>query len=119
MADVVHAMQTFEIPHTVTEYGGVSFSAAGEIVSGPMTTLSRGPFQTYAQLYKVIFEQQLTDSYKSPVLKGWQEDGLRARLMRFCAERLPDMTSAFSNSTKTIVHSDFSKPSRLRSECRN
>jgi hypothetical protein len=116
MADIVHAMQTFEVPHTVTEYGGVSFSPTGEIVSGPMTTLSREPFQTYAQLYKVFFEQQLTASDKSPVLKGWQEDGLRARLMRFCAEKLPGMTSAFDNSTKTIVHSDLSKPSRSRSE---
>jgi hypothetical protein len=119
MADIVYAMQAFEVPQTVTEYGGVSFSPAGELVSGPMTTLSKGPFQTYAQSYKVFFEQQLTASDKSPVLNGWQEDGLRARLMRFCADQLPDMTSAFDDSTKMIAHSDFSKLSRLYSECEN
>lgn len=108
MADVVHAMQSFEVPQTVTGYGGVSFSPDGAIVSGPMTTLSKGPSETYTELFEAFLQQQLVASDKSPVLEGWQEDGIRDRLDRFCVEKLPEMTSAFISPIKAIVHSDLS-----------
>jgi len=111
MADVVQAMQSFEVPQTVARYGGVSFSPDGTLVSGPMTTLSEGPFETYTQLYQTFFKQQVVASDKSPVLKGWHEDGIRTRLDRFRAERLPEMVSDFILPIKAIVHSDFSESS--------
>jgi hypothetical protein len=109
MANIVYAMQTFRVPQTVNEFGGVSFSSAGEIISGPMTTLSEGPFHAHAQLYQAFFKQQLTWSDKSPILRGWQEDGIRARLDQFCDQSLPGMTAALQDPTKTIVHSDLSQ----------
>ncbi|KAI5195637.1 hypothetical protein AUEXF2481DRAFT_31497 [Aureobasidium subglaciale EXF-2481] len=107
MADIVAAMQSFAVPHTITQYGGVSFSPTGDVISGPMTTLSEGPFQTRACLYQTFLTQQLSSADRSPVLQGWRDDGLRARLERFCADELPELALTSENSNKTIVHSDF------------
>ncbi|KAI4819850.1 hypothetical protein E4T44_10368, partial [Aureobasidium sp. EXF-8845] len=109
-------VQSFKVPQALTGYGGVSFSPTRDLVSGPMTTLSRGPFETYAQLYRAFFEQQLAASDTSPVLQGWQDDGLRVRLTRFCAEQLPDMTSRIEGANKAIVHSDFTMNNMLVDE---
>jgi hypothetical protein len=109
MADIVYAMQTFKVPRTVSDFGGVSFSSAGEIISGPMTTLFDGPFHAHTQLYQAFSKQQLTSSDKSPILRGWQDDGIRARLDQFCDESLPGLTAAFEDPAKTIVHSDLSQ----------
>jgi hypothetical protein len=95
MADIVYAIQTFKIPQTVTGFGGVSFSSTGKLVSGPMTMLSEGPFHTHAKLNQAFFKQQLTSSDKSPILRGWQDHGIRARLDQFCDKILPGMASAF------------------------
>lgn len=84
LAEILYVMQTFEVPQSVTEIGGVSFSSARELVSGPMTTLAKGPFHTYAKLYQALFKQQRISSDKSPILNGWQDEGIRARLDRFC-----------------------------------
>ncbi|KAI5268111.1 hypothetical protein E4T47_07877 [Aureobasidium subglaciale] len=111
MADIVAAMQSFAVPHTITQYGGVSFSSTGHVISGPRTTLSEGPFQTRAHVYQTFLTQQLSLADRSPVLQGWRDDGLRARLKRFRAGKLFALLD-FDWSYIGSAHDEF-----LRSFC--
>ncbi|THZ01120.1 hypothetical protein D6C93_03532 [Aureobasidium pullulans] len=107
MAEVLVAMQKYKLPESIKLLGGVSFSDDGHLVSGPLTTLSAGPFRTYTELYQAMLQQQVTSSDESPILQGWQEDGIRARLERFSLQGLAQITEEYAQSPRAIVHSDF------------
>lgn len=114
MAEVLVAMQKCKLPESIKLLGGVSFSDDGHLVSGPLTTLSAGPFRTYTELYQAMLQQQVTSSDKSPILQGWQEDGIRARLEKFSLQGLARVTDEYVQSPRAIVHSDFSKSIHVR-----
>ena len=114
MAEVLVAMQKYKLPESIKLLGGVSFSDDGHLVSGPLTTLSAGPFRTYTELYQAMLQQQVTSSDESPILQGWQEDGIRARLEKFSLQGLAQITEEYAQSPRTIVHSDFSKSIHVR-----
>ncbi|THW63731.1 hypothetical protein D6D20_03388 [Aureobasidium pullulans] len=107
MAEVLVAMQKYKLPDSIKLLGGVSFSDDGHVVSGPLTTLSAGPFRTHTELYQAMLQQQVTSSDKSPILQGWQEDGIRARLEKFSLQGLARVTDEYAQSPRAIVHSDF------------
>ncbi|THV64175.1 hypothetical protein D6D28_10105 [Aureobasidium pullulans] len=107
MAEVLVAMQKYKLPESIKLLGGVSSSDDGHLVCGPLTTLSAGPFRTYTQLYQAMLQQQVTSSDESPILQGWQEDGIRARLEKFSLQGIAQITEEYAQSPRAIVHSDF------------
>lgn len=47
LAQVFKMIQKYELPSTITKYGGIGFGEKGAIVSGPITFPWGGPFDKY------------------------------------------------------------------------
>lgn len=109
MAKILDYMQKYKLPNSIKLLGGVSLTEDGQFVSGPLTTLSAGPFGTYAELYQAMIHQQLSSSDQSPILQGWQEDSIRTRLETFSLQGIAQLIDEYEQSPRVIVHSDFSK----------
>ncbi|KAL9088006.1 MAG: hypothetical protein Q9165_006347 [Trypethelium subeluteriae] len=66
MADILAHFQRYKIPDSVKGYGGLTFNAAGEYVSAPLSILDGGPFPTYEALVKKTIESKLAKSDIDP-----------------------------------------------------
>ena len=109
VAEVFAALQKYQLPNTVEEYGGLRFNEHGIIVSAPMTLLDGGPFQSYEALYYEIIHSQLMVADKSAILEGWRPNDVRRRLDQFLVEGLHQVMCQVDSSKKVLVHGDLSK----------
>ena len=109
IAEVFEALQKYQLPNTVEEYGGLRFNEHGIIVSAPMTLVDGGPFKSYEALYSKIIHSQLILADQSAILEGWKPNGVRRRLDKFLVDGLHRVMSQVDSSTKALVHGDLSK----------
>jgi hypothetical protein len=108
MAEVVHALQSYELPHSITGYGGVTFDDQENIISGPMTTVGEGPWSTYEESFAAWLRLALQEADKNEYIQGWRANGVRERLERFVADGVPTQFARLtSKSEKCVVHADF------------
>jgi Phosphotransferase enzyme family len=87
LAEVLEALQRYQLPDTIKDYGGLGFDGVGHIVSAPMTLVHGGPFQSYETLYREILHSQLAAADQSS-LEGWRSNGVRKRLDLLLVQRL-------------------------------
>lgn len=95
VAEVLKAVQDFELPAAAASFGGLAFDQNndGSVVSGPFViepyTNSYSDMKTY---YREMLQAQLTEADKT-VANGWRENGLRERLDAFAQEGLDRLLS--------------------------
>ncbi|KAG5944994.1 hypothetical protein E4U53_006770 [Claviceps sorghi] len=108
LAAVLHAFQTYQLPSTVTGFGGLTFDDDGVIKSGPSTIPCGGPFPSYAAFLRGMCQWQLAASERSTHLKGWSAyPKLRARIDAFFADGLDDVIAKVPAQRPTMVHADL------------
>jgi len=110
MAEVLTRLQTFQLPESITDFGGVTFDNAGQIVSAEMPTVGAGPWDSYEASFKGRLEVALRKADANPYIKGWHANGLRKRIDRFVAQGLPaQFEDLGSKEDRVVVHADFSQ----------
>jgi len=110
MAGLLKALQDFSLPQSIHGFGGATFDDNGAIVSGPMTSVGAGPWDTLKNLYRGRLKIALAKADKNPYLQGWHVNGIRERIDALIEHWLPSLFSHFSTKLdKSIIHADFSK----------
>ncbi|KAF2278697.1 uncharacterized protein EI97DRAFT_465117 [Westerdykella ornata] len=108
MARILKALQDFDLPENIKEYGGVTFESSGNMISAPMTSVGSGPWHTYEDYFRDRLERALKKSDENPYIKGWHANGVRQRLEAFVKSGVPaQFQSLESRDGKCIVHADF------------
>jgi hypothetical protein len=110
MAKILHALQSFQIPESITKYGGVTFDENGRIVSAAMTSVGSGPWPSYQDYFQDKVERALQKADSNPYIKGWHANGVRQRLDAFLNSGVAvQFKSLEDKHDRTIVHADFSE----------
>jgi hypothetical protein len=107
MADILALLQKFQVPQTIDKFGGLKFDENGNIVSAQMTTYKGEPRATYQDLIRSIFDVKLEETDDNPVMQGWRDKGVRARLDKFIDSRVEEIVKDHKDPKKVLVHSDF------------
>lgn len=108
IAMVFAAIQRCPLPNGVDAHGGLAIRDK-EIVSGQASTMIGGPWQSYADWWRARFHDNLCQAEKSSVVKGWNENGIRARLNKFMADGIERSITAVDKYKLVLVHGDFCK----------
>lgn len=110
MAEILKALQDFQLPSSIKQYGGVTFDGTSQIVSAAMTSVGSGPWLSYEDYFRDRLERALQRADSNPYIKGWHANGVRKRLEAFVESGVSAQFKALeSRDDKTIVHADFSK----------
>ncbi|KAI1156736.1 hypothetical protein F4825DRAFT_458911 [Nemania diffusa] len=83
MAKLLKGLQDYQLPETITGFGGVTFDEKGRIVSTAMTSVGVGPWLTYEASFKGRLEVALQRADANPYIQGWHSNGVRDRLDAF------------------------------------
>lgn len=110
MANFLQALQDFKLPDGITDFGGVTFTDSGRIVSASMTSVGIGPWSSYEAHFRDRLQLALQRADINPYVKGWHANGVRRRLDAFVQDGVSrQFESLESKHEKTIAHVDFSK----------
>ncbi len=110
LAGIFAAVQQAVIPPLARQFGGLAFDDKGNIVSAQMAMMHAGPFKSYADIWTYKLQAQLRDSKKSPVLQGWEEQGLDKRVQAFLDSGDVNKVLASADPLKcSLVHCDLSE----------
>lgn len=114
IAQIFKAIQTFQLPETVKQIGGLGFNKEGDIISGPFTIPMGGPFFTYSEMFKANLDLQLQAADRTPLIGGWRkasDDNLHDRLQKFMESNLVDeiLEKTERGTNLTLIHGDFGK----------
>ncbi|KAF2224863.1 phosphotransferase enzyme family-domain-containing protein [Elsinoe ampelina] len=113
MADVIGALQRFDVPESIKQYGGLTYTTDGSMVSSAMSILDGGPFQTYAELVLGTIRSKLTKADKNSHIAGWHANGVRDRLETFLMDGYPGLMRTATATDKRLVHADLSTDNLL------
>ncbi|CZR67405.1 uncharacterized protein PAC_17304 [Phialocephala subalpina] len=111
VAHMFKLIQNYQLPPTVTGFGGLNFDSNGQVVVGGLTIWFGGPFQTFQDMYLHIFRKQLELSETTPLVNGWEGTDLRLRFQQFLNEGMPKVLENYGNVRLTLVHRDLGKSS--------
>lgn len=89
MAKILKALQDYELPASITGFGGVTFDGNGHIVRTAMTSVGAGPWPTYETSFKGRLEVALRKAGENPYSKGWRANGVREHLDAFVERGVP------------------------------
>lgn len=111
----VHAgIQSYELPTSIKQYGGLNFDDDGHIIVG--ATPIDGTLvacNTHTELYLEYMQTILKSADKCDVVKGWHDTNLRSRIEAFASQGLRSMLEEAAaknpNTRPTLVHGDFGK----------
>ncbi|KAF9895098.1 hypothetical protein FE257_004727 [Aspergillus nanangensis] len=104
LAEVVKAFQGYELPATVTGYGGCTFDKDGQVVAGPPSFQCKGgPFQTVSVMYTGLLRWQLEACERYDLIKGWRDSSIRDRLDRFMLEGMDIQMSGLPAGRPTLI----------------
>ena len=110
MADFLKTLQTYQLPESITGFGGVTFDEAGHIISAAMASVGTGPWPSYEASFKGRLEVALRNADGNPYIQGWRANGVRERLDAFVERGIPAQFESLTlKQDKVIVHADFSK----------
>ncbi|KIW99558.1 uncharacterized protein Z518_11297 [Rhinocladiella mackenziei CBS 650.93] len=104
LANMIHALQNYQLPDTVDSFGGLRHNRYGEIVSGESSCILGGPFTSMAAMYKHEATERLKLSDSSEIIAGWRHNALRGRLDSFVADGIEKAFEKLSMGQKGIVH---------------
>ncbi|TAQ88973.1 hypothetical protein B7494_g2714 [Chlorociboria aeruginascens] len=108
MAELLNTLQAYQLPKSITGFGGVTFDDAGNILSAAMTSVGAGPWPSYEASFKGQLEVALKNADGNPYIQGWRANGVRERLDAFVERGIPAQFKFLtSKQDKVIVHADF------------
>ncbi|KAI1747935.1 hypothetical protein F4782DRAFT_390828 [Xylaria castorea] len=108
MAKLLKGLQDYQLPDTITGFGGVTFDEKGCIASTAMTSVGVGPWPTYEASFKGRLEVALQRADANPYIQGWHSNGVRDRLKAFIKDGVPSQFEALKTAhEKSIIHADF------------
>jgi len=108
IARVVKGIQDFELPPSAKGFGGLNFDGEGSIIIRPTPIHGGGPCDTLAELYTEDFHTQLSFADKCDIVKERKDNGLRERLDKFGAGKLPRLLEELPLTPRpTLVHADL------------
>lgn len=109
MAALLKGLQSYKLPVSITQFGGVTWDDAGRVVSASMPTVNAGPWVSYEPHFKGRLEVALRKATDNKYIKGWEANGLRERLDRFVAEGVPRQFEGLGDKEeRVVIHADFS-----------
>jgi hypothetical protein len=115
MAKLLKALQDYQLPETITAFGGVTFDENGRIVSAAMPNVGEGPWPSYEAFFRRRIEVAFRNADANPHVQGWRGNGIRDRLDAFLERGLSAQFEALkTKQDKSIIHADFSKPSLFK-----
>ncbi|KAI1306626.1 hypothetical protein F5Y03DRAFT_354001 [Xylaria venustula] len=106
-AALLKALQDYQLPDSITGYGGVTYDEGGRMISAAMTSVGAGPWPTYEASFKSRLEVALRRADANPYIQGWHAKGIRERLDNFVKHGLPNQFQFLQAQDKSIVHADF------------
>ncbi|KAI0898664.1 hypothetical protein F4806DRAFT_507438 [Annulohypoxylon nitens] len=107
-AKILKALQDYQLPESITGFGGVTFDENGQIVSAAMTSVGAGPWLSYESSFKGRLEVALQRADSNPYIQGWRANGIRDRLDAFVQRGVPaQFGSLRAAQDKAIIHADF------------
>ena len=89
MAKLLKALQDYQLPESITGFGGVTFDENGRIVSTAMTSVGAGPWPSYESSFKGRLEVALRRADANSYIQGWHANGIRKRLDDFVKNGVP------------------------------
>lgn len=107
MADIFACIQRHPIPNSIEHFGGLTFDSQGQCVSGPVTFMTSGPFNTYGDYVKAMVTSKLAKADADPNVDGWRDKGIRQRLDTFLATHGYALADSVGESRKVLVHGDY------------
>ncbi|KAG8156813.1 hypothetical protein KVR01_013418 [Diaporthe batatas] len=110
MAAILGALQAVDFPNGVTKFGGgLKFDSGGRVVSGESPTFQDArPTDSYAEWRVAKLLSRLKRAAESPVIRGWQSNGVAHRIESFLASGGPEtMLSTVDVHRKCIIHGDL------------
>ncbi|KAK6951761.1 hypothetical protein Daesc_006284 [Daldinia eschscholtzii] len=108
LAAIFTAIQSAEIPESVTKFGALTLDDNGNIIGGQPPLLKGGPFDTYAELWVAKLQTQLSEADKSSLLRGWLSGGLRERINKFIEASGVDKILDGIEDRRVLIHGDLS-----------
>ncbi len=112
MARLIKALQDYQLPDSITAFGGVTFDENGRIVSAAMPSVGEGPWPSYEASFRGRIEMAFMEADANPHIQGWRSNGIRDRLDAFVERGLSaQFESLKTKEDKSIAHADFSKSS--------
>lgn len=93
IAKIFAAMQKAELPVDVNKFGGFTFDANSEIVSGEATIRLAKPTSSYLEWKFGNLRSLLDKASQNPVLQGWEANGVKARIEMFLDAEGPQKSS--------------------------
>jgi hypothetical protein len=123
VAEVLEAVQDFELPAGAANFGGLAFDKVneGSIVSGPFVIEPyTNPYTDMKSFYQGMMEAQLAVADKT-IAKGWRKDGLRERLDKFAQEGLEKLLAETltMNTRPNLIIGDIGMSYILRATSTN
>ena len=107
-------IQSYELPASIKQYGGLNFNDEGHIIVG--ATPIDGTLvacDSHTELYLEYMKTILKSADKCDIVKGWHDTNLRSRIEAFASQGLRPMLEKAAAKTRnirpTLVHGDFGK----------
>ncbi|KAI0107221.1 kinase-like domain-containing protein [Nemania sp. FL0031] len=108
MAKLLKALQDYQLPESITGFGGVTFDENGRIVSAAMPSVGAGPWLSYESSFKGRLEVELQEADANKYVQGWRANGIRDRLDAFVQRGVPSQFESLKTAhDKAIIHADF------------
>jgi hypothetical protein len=110
MTKMLSAIQKYQLPTSITGFGGVTYDKEGRPISAAMTSVDAGPWPSYEDSFKCRLRVALQKADANPYIEGWRANGIRERLDAF-VENGPaaQFQSLGLRDQKVVVHADFSR----------
>ncbi|KAK1988431.1 phosphotransferase enzyme family protein [Colletotrichum cereale] len=115
IADIFTGIQNSPLPESIRHHGGMTIDGEGNIVSGPMTTLKGGPWESYTSFWEAKLALRIEDAGVSPALGGWKPNGVRERVDKFLAAGLGKFLdeSGVDVEKRAFIHGDLTTNNML------
>ncbi|SMQ51036.1 unnamed protein product [Zymoseptoria tritici ST99CH_3D7] len=113
LAEIIGALQKYNLPSTVTGFGGLSIVSSGPttadtIVSGPSPLESAGPWDSYEAFFRQLLSKALASTDTNPHIDGWRGTELRAGLDIFLQDGIAALfRKLLSRDSRVLTHADL------------
>mgnify|MGYP005988328261 FL=1 len=110
LAKIFALMQSTRLPHSASNFGGLSIDERGDIISAQSTLVHGGPWESYVEHWVGKLQQKLSDADASATLQGWKCSSVRERLEQFIASgKIQNLLKEVDCDQRVLVHGDFSE----------
>jgi hypothetical protein len=110
IAEVLAAIQSYDLPDTVRGYGRLHFRAVdGCVESAPRETMKADNADSIIELYREFLSHEICQSEHSNIIKGWEgtDKSIDSRLANFLNGGVQTLLSNV-DAERHLIHADLS-----------